>query len=145
MNWLTAKVMQYIAGLLLIACIGLGAKGCALSTERDLAQASLKTAQADKKTAETERDAWKEKTADAQAANAAYDVIFEQQRQEAQAQQQHADAAAQQAAAAVADARRDEAAAEKQLVDFRKRFAGKTTDCAAALLRLDAVCKIGSY
>lgn len=140
MNWLTAKVMQYIAGALLIACIGIGAKGCALKTQRDQATASLATAQADKRTAETERDSWKAKVADALAANAAYAVIFDKLQAEADAQQQRADAAAQQAARAVAAARRDEAAAEKQLADFRKRFAGKPVACAVALQAMQNAC-----
>lgn len=140
MNWLTAKVMQYIAGVLLIACIGLGAKGCALSTERDLAAAARDTAQANARTAITERESWKSKTADALAANAAYAVIFDKLQAEADAQLQRADAAAKQAAAAVAAARRDEAAAEKTLAAFRKRFEGKPVPCAAALLAMQNAC-----
>lgn len=145
MSWLTAKVAQGIAAALLVLCIGLGVQVFVQSKRLDVAAASLKTAQADKKTAETERDSWKAKTADALAANAAYGVIFDKLQAEADRQQQQADAAAERAAAAVAAARSDEAAAEKTLADFRKRFAGKTTDCATALMRLDAVCKIGSY
>lgn len=140
MNWLTAKVMQYIAGALLVACIGLGAKGCALSTERDLAVAARDTAQANEGAAITERDSWKAKTGDALAANAAYGVIFDKLQAEAEAQQKQADAAARTAAAAVAVARRNEAAAEQTLAAFRTRFAGKPVPCAAALLAMQNAC-----
>lgn len=140
MNWLTAKVAQGIAAALLVLCIGLGVQVFVQSKRLDVAEASLKTAQADKKTAITERDAWKSKTADVQAANAAYGVIFDKLQAEADRQQQQADAAAERAAAAVAAARRDEATAEKTLADFRKRSASKPAPCAAALLAMQSAC-----
>lgn len=140
MTWLTAKVAQGIAAALLVLCLGLGAQVFVQSKRLDVAAADLKTAQANARTAETERDAWKSKTGDALAANAAYAVIFDKLQAEADAQQQRADAAAKQAAAAVAAARRDEAAAEKTLAAFRKRFEGKPVPCAAALLAMQNAC-----
>lgn len=146
MNWLTMKVLQYIAGALLIACIGLGVKGCALAKDRDVAVAEKNTALADKKTAITERDSWKEEAASAIAANQAYDVIFEQQRAAAEEQQRQAEAAAQQAAATVAAAKRDEAKAESEAAAYRRVYGARPKDCEAALLALDRVCPtLGGY
>lgn len=140
MNWLTAKVAQGLAAALLVLCIGLGVQVFVQSKRLDVAAASLKTAQADKKTTETERDSWKAKTGDALAANSAYGVIFDKLQAEADAQQLQAEADARTAAAAVAAARRDEAAAEKTLADFRKRSASKPAPCAAALLAMQSAC-----
>lgn len=140
MNWLTTKVLQYIAGALLIACIGLGLRGCALDSARDVAVANQSAAEAARDAAITERDAWKSRAVDAQAANNAYDVIFEQQRAAAEEQQRQAEAAAQQAAASVAAAKRDEAKAEREAAEYRRVFGARPQDCEAALLALDRVC-----
>ena len=145
MNWLTAKVAQGIAVALLVACIGLGARGCSLSSDLKTATAEKNTAIAEKTTAVTERDSWKAKTADALAANRAFDAAFAQMQEQALEDQRLAAAAAHQAAAAVAAAKRDEVRAEQDLAAFKRRFANKPADCTAALARLDAVCKIGSY
>ena len=145
MSWLTAKVLQYIAGGLLLACIALGVRGCSLDTARDLAVAERATAIADRTAAITERDAWKAKVTDALAANRAYDAAFAQMQEAALDQQRQADAAATRAQQVVAAARADEAKAERQLADFRRRFAAKPANCAAALKALDAACPIGSY
>lgn len=146
MNWLTMKVLQYIAGALLIACIGLGAKGCALKAQRDNALLEAELADVEREAIGAEREAWKEKAADAIAANKAYDVIFEQQRAAAEEQQRQAEAAAQQAAAAVAAAKRDEAKAEREAAEYRRVFGARPKDCEAALLALDRVCPtLGGY
>jgi serine phosphatase RsbU (regulator of sigma subunit) len=140
MKWLTATVLQYVAGALLLACLALFARGCTLSTARDLAVAAQGKAEADRDAARTERDSWKSKTEDAQAANRAYDVIFEKQRQAAAEQQRLADEAAKTAANAVAAAQRDEAKAERENAEFRRVFGNKPKDCEAALAALDRVC-----
>lgn len=146
MNWLTMKVMQYIAGGLLLVCIGLGARGCALDSARDVAVANQGKAEAARDTAITERDAWKSKAGDALSANEAFDAIFEKQRLAAAEQQRLAEASAAKAAAAVAAAQRDEAKAERSLAEFRRLFGTRPTDCDAALQALDRVCPmLGGY
>ena len=146
MSWLTAKVMQYIAGGLLLACIGLGVRGCALDSARDVAVANQGKAQSARDAAVTEREAWKSKAGDALAANAAYDAALGQLQEAAAEQQRRADAAAQVAANAVAAAKRDEAKAERSLADFRRLFGNRPTDCDAALQALDRVCPmLGGY
>jgi hypothetical protein len=146
MNWLTMKVLQYIAGGLLLACIGLGVRGCALDSARDVAVANQGKAEAARDTAITERDAWKSKAGDALAANEAFDAIFEKQRLAAAEQQRLAEASAAKAAAAVAAAQRDEAKAERSLAEFRRLFGTRPTDCDAALQALDRVCPmLGGY
>ena len=140
MNWLTMKVLQYIAGGLLLACIGLGMRGCALDNARDVAVANQATAESARDAAITERDAWKSKAGDALAANTAYDLIFEQQRLAAAEQHRLAQETAAKAAAAVAAAQRDEAKAERVAAEYRRIFGAKPKDCDAALLALDRIC-----
>ena len=140
MNWLTMKVLQYIAGGLLLACIGLGMRGCALDNARDVAVANQATAESARDAAITERDAWKSKAGDALAANTAYDLIFEQQRLAAAEQHRLAQETAAKAAAAVAAAQRDELKAERVAAEYRRIFGAKPKDCDAALLALDRVC-----
>lgn len=146
MNWLTMKVLQYIAGALLIACIGLGAKGCALAAERDNANLAAELADVEREAVGAEREAWKEKAAELIAANKAYDTAFDQLQAAAAEKQRQADAAAQQAAAAVAAAQRDEAKAERERDEYRRLFGNKPKDCEAALQALDRVCPtLGGY
>lgn len=140
MSWLTMKVMQYIAGGLLLACIGLGVRGCALDSARDLAVANQGKAEAARDAAITERDAWKSKAGDALAANQAYDHALGQLQEAAAEQRRMAQAAAEKAASAVAAAQRDEAKAERELGEYRRIFGAKPRDCEAALLALDRVC-----
>lgn len=140
MNWLTMKVLQYIAGGLLLACIGLGMRGCALDNARDVAVANEGKALADKKSAETERDAWKSKAGDALAANQAYDHALGQLQEAAAEQRRLAQESAKKAAAAVAAAQRDEAKAERVAAEYRRIFGAKPKDCDTALLALDRIC-----
>lgn len=140
MSWLTMKVMQYIAAGLLLACIGLGVRGCALDSARDLAVANQGKAEAARDAAITERDAWKSKAGDALAANQAYDHALGQLQEAAAEQRRMAQAAAEKAASAVAAAQRDEAKAERELGEYRRIFGAKPRDCEAALLALDRVC-----
>lgn len=142
MNWLTAKVLQYIALALLALCVALGARGCGLSHKLDVAVNVAAAAASQRDAAITERDAWKSKADDALAANRAYDVIFEQQAQAAAEQQRLADAAAQKAATVVAAAKRDEAAAERTAAEYRRVYGARPKDCEAALQALDRVCKV---
>jgi hypothetical protein len=60
----------------------------------DTALANQGKAESARDAARTERDSWKAKTEDAQAANRAYDVIFEKQRLAAEEQQRLAAEAA---------------------------------------------------
>ena len=140
MSWLTAKVMQYIAGALLLGCIGLGLRGCALSDDVAVAVADKGKAEADRDAAVTSRDSWKSKAEDALAANRAYDAAFAQLQEAAAEQQRLAGEAAKKAAAAVATAQRDEAQAERQLADFKRRSGNKPATCAAALQAMQAAC-----
>lgn len=121
------------AAVLLLVIGGMGIKLALVAGERD-------TAVAERSAAITERDSWKAKTADALAANQAYDVIFTQQAEAAKEQQRLADEAARKAAAAVAASRREEAAAERRLSDFQRRYMARPKTCDDALKVLDAVC-----
>lgn len=142
MSWLTATVMQYIAGALLVLCVALGARGCGLSHKLEVAATAAAAAAAQRDAAVTERDAWKSKAGDALAANRAYDVAFAQLQEAAAEQQRLADAAAAKAASAVAAAQRDEAKAERSLAEYRRLFGAKPKDCEAALRALDRVCPL---
>ena len=140
MNWLTAKVAQGIALSLLILCMGLGTKACTLSRELKTATAERDTALARKKTAETEREAWKSKAADVLAARDAYAAMLSEIKAEQARADAAAAAAAKQAAAAVAAAQRDEATAERRLADFQRRYVARPKTCDDALKLLDSVC-----
>lgn len=144
MNWLvgklTAQVVQGIAAALLVLSIGLGVQVWVQSKRIDVAVAEKATAEFARDAAVTERDAWKSKAGDALAANASYDVIFEQQRLAAAEQHRLAQETAAKAAAAVAAAQRDEAKAERVAAEYRRIFGAKPKDCDAALLALDRIC-----
>lgn len=133
MNWFTATVLQYIAGALLVLCIVLGVYGYAAASQRDVARA-------ERDAAVTTRDAWKGKAEGCAAANAAYDAVFERQRQEQAAADARAAEAAQRAAAAVADAQARVVAAQQQRDDYARRFNARPANCDVALQTLDAVC-----
>jgi len=146
MNWLTMKVLQYIAGALLLACIGLAAKGCALAAERDNALLEAELADVEREAVGAEREAWKAKAADLIAANKAYDVACDQLQAAAAEKPRLAGAPAPQAPAAGAAAQRDEAKAERELGEYRRLFGKKPKDCEAALQALDRVCPtLGGY
>lgn len=140
MNWLTMKVLQYIAGGLLLACVGLGVRGCALDSARDVAVANQATAESARDAAVTERDAWKSKAGDALAANQAYDHALGQLQEAAAEQRRLAQESAKKAAAAVAAAARDEEKALRELAEYRRVFGAKPKDCDTALLALDRIC-----
>lgn len=135
MSWLTATVLQYIAGALLLLCIGLGVRGCTAASQRDVAIA-------ERDAATTTVAAWKGKAEGCAAANAAYETVFEQQREEQAAADARAAAAAARAAAAVAAATADAAKAQRERDDFAKRYAAKPAGCTAALQALDAACPL---
>ena len=135
MNWLTATVLQYIAGALLLLCIGLGVHGCTAASARDVAFA-------ERDAATTTVAAWKGKAEGCAAANAAYETVFEQQREEQAAADARAAEAARAAAAAVATATADAAKAKRERDDFAKRYAAKPAGCTAALQALDAACPL---
>lgn len=145
MNWLTMKVVQWIAGGLLLVCLALGAKGCALASERDVAIAGQAAAQSERDAAITERESWKEKTAAALVANRAYGVAFAQLQAAFDEQRQQAALAAQQAAKAVATAQRAEAEAERELAGFQRLFGKRPPECETALKSLDRVCPAWRY
>lgn len=135
MTWLTSTVLQYVAGALLLLCIVLGVRGCTAASERD-------TAIAERDAAITTVAAWRGKAEGCAAANAAYDAVFEQQRQEQAAAEVRAAEAARAAAAAVAAANADAAKAQRERDDFAKRYAAKPAGCTAALQALDAACPL---
>lgn len=135
MNWLTTTILQYIAGALLLLCIGLGVHGCTAASQRDVAIA-------ERDAATTTVDAWKGKAEGCAAANAAYDAVFEQQRAEQAAADARAAEVARAAAAAVATATADAAKAKRERDDFAKRYAAKPAGCTAALQALDAACPL---
>lgn len=135
MSWLTTTILQYIAGALLLLCIGLGVHGCTAASQRDVARA-------ERAAAVTERDAWKGKAEAAATANAVWNAAFEQQRAEQAAAATRAADAAKRAAAAVADAQARAAAAQRQRDDFARRFNARPAGCDAALQALDAACPL---
>lgn len=135
MNWLTATVMQYIAGALLVLCIVLGVRGCNAASARDVAIAQ-------RDAATTSLGAWKGKAEGCAAANAAYDAVFEQQREEQAAADVRAAEAARAAAAALAAATADASKAKRERDDYAKRFAARPAGCEAALQALDAACPL---
>jgi len=135
MNWLTTTILQYIAGALLLLCIGLGVHGCTAASARDVAIAQ-------RDAAAITVAAWKGKADGCAAANAAYDAVFEQQRQEQAVADARAAEAARVAAAAVAAATADAAKAKRERDDFAKRYAAKPAGCTAALQALDAACPL---
>lgn len=135
MSWLTATVLQYIAGGLLLLCIALGVHGCTAAGARDVAIA-------ERDAATTTVAAWKGKAEGCAAANAAYETVFEQQREEQAAADARAAEAARAAAAAVATATADAAKAKRERDDFAKRYAAKPAGCTAALQALDAACPL---
>lgn len=135
MNWLTATVMQYVAGALLLLCIGLGVRGCTAASQRDAAIA-------ERDAATTTVDAWKGKAEGCATANAAYDDVFKQQREEQAAADARAAEAARTAAAAVAAATADASKAKRERDDYAKRFAARPAGCEAALQALDAACPL---
>lgn len=135
MTWLTSTVWQYVAGALLLLCIGLGVRGCNAASDRDVAIAQ-------RDAATTSLDAWKGKAEGCAAANAAYDAVFEQQRQEQAAADARAAEAARAAAAAVAAATADASKAKRERDDYAKRFAARPAGCEAALQALDAACPL---
>lgn len=135
MNWLTTTVLQYIAGALLLLCIGLGVRGCTAASQRDVARA-------ERDAAITTVTAWKGKAEGCAAANAAYDAVFEQQRAEQAAADARAAEAVRAAAAAVAAATADAAKAQRERDDFARRYAAKPAGCTAALQALDAACPL---
>lgn len=140
MNWLTMQVLQYIAGGLLLACMGLGVRGCALDSARDVAVANQGKAEAARDAVVTEREAWKEVASTAQETNADWQriwgVIEANQAREREESARLAGIAAEQVAAA----KRDEAKAERVAAEYRRVFGAKPKDCDAALLALDRIC-----
>lgn len=135
MTWLTTTVLQYVAGALLLLCIGLGVHGCSAASARDVAIAQ-------RDAATTSLDAWKGKAEGCAAANAAYDAVFEEQRREQAAADARATEAARAAAAAVAAANADASKAKRERDDYAKRFAARPVGCEAALQALDAACPL---
>ncbi|MBS0371898.1 MAG: hypothetical protein JSS57_22165 [Proteobacteria bacterium] len=135
MNWLTTTILQYIAGGLLLLCIALGVRGCTAASARDAAIA-------ERDAANTTVAAWQGKAEGCAAANATYDAVFEQQRQEQAVAEARAAEAARAAAAAVATATADAAKAKRERDDFAKRYAAKPAGCTAALQALDAACPL---
>ena len=135
MSWLTATVLQYVAGALLLLCIALGVHGCTAASQRDVAIA-------ERDAATTTVAAWKGQAVGCAAANAAYDAVFDQQREEQAAAEARAAEAARAASAAVATATADAAKAKRERDDFAKRYAAKPAGCTAALQALDAACPL---
>ena len=145
MNWLTAKVLQYIVGALLVLSIGLGLQVWVQYGRLDAAKKDVQTAQAQRDTAITERDAWKGKADGAVAANQAYGVVLDEIRAQQAADQHAAAAAAQQAAKQVASAQAEKRRSDADLAEFRRLFGKRPADCEAALQSLDRVCPVWRY
>lgn len=145
MKWLTMKLMQYIAGALLLTCIGLGAKGCSLASERDTAVAKQGEAEALTRAANTERAAWKSKAGDLAAANAACDTAFDQLQAAATERDRQVEQQTAQAEQAIAASKAKAAAAGRELAEFRRLYGQRPANCEAALKSLDRVCPAWRY
>ena len=142
MSWLTAKVAQGIAAALLVLSIGLGLQVWVQSGRLASAKKDVQTAQAQRDTAITERDAWKGKADGAVAANAAYEAVLDAIKAEQAREAAAAAAAAQAAASRVAEAEAEKRRATTELAEFRRLFGARPADCDAALQALDRVCPL---
>jgi hypothetical protein len=140
MNWLTAKVLQYVAGGMLLVCLALGARGCALQKDAAVARAEQGRAESARDAAITERDAWKAKAADALVANAAYGAVIEAMQAAEADRVKQQQAAAERAAQRVAEANAAAERARRERDAYAGRFAGKPAGCAAALTAMQAAC-----
>lgn len=140
MKWLTATVLQYVAGALLLVCFALFARGCTLSAARDVAVAEQGKAESARDAARTERDAWKGVAETAQGTNAEWQRVWGVVETNRQREREEAARQAQLAGQQVAAAKRDEAKAERELGEFRRLFGKRPADCQAALQALDRVC-----
>lgn len=140
MSWLTAKVAHGIALALLVLCVALGARSCSLSNQLDVAVSAAAAAAAERDAANTERDSWKAKTADALAANGAYGAVIESMQAAETERLQQAAAVAERAGKLIAEAKVDADRARRERDDFKRRFTTKPTTCAAALDAMQAAC-----
>jgi len=142
MKALTVKPLLYVIVALALACVLLGARGCALSADVRAADAATETARADVRTAVTERDAWKARAEDNARAErvrtAERDLLADLlDQQEAETVRLVAEGEA--AVARAQDAARD---ADRALKAFTAQFqaAARTPNCGAALTALNNAC-----
>ena len=139
---LTVTPLLYAIGGLLLVCIALGVRTCSLSKDVDVAVAAQGTAEAERDTAATERDAWKGKAEGAVAANAAYGVVLDEIRAQQARDAQQAAAAAAQAAQQVAAAQAGYRKAEGRLTEYRRVFGDRPADCESALQAMQRACPL---
>lgn len=142
MKALTVKPLLWVIGVLFVICVVLVSRGCALAADVRAANAATDTAQANVRTAVTERDAWKTRAEDnarsASVRTAERDLLadlLDQQQNETVRLVAEGEAAV----ARAQDAARD---ADRTLKAFTAQFqaAARTADCGAALTALNNAC-----
>lgn len=139
---LTVTPLLYACGVLLLVIAGLGVKLALVDGARDSAVSAQHAAEANTRTAITERDAWKQTAQGATSANAAAAAAIASLKRALQQQQQAARDNAAANAHAIAAARADAADADRTLQLFTAKFQrdSRKPDCARALAELDAMC-----
>ena len=142
MNALTVKPLLYLVGLLCLAVVALGTRGCVQSANARTDAAKLETADELVGRVRTERDAWKHQ-AESNAANAntcatSLQVLSDEYKRQAR---DHATLDAQRQAAITA-AQAAEQDASRTLARFTAQFQAESRrpDCGAALAAVGRSC-----
>lgn len=138
----TVTPLLYACGILLVVCLGLGVALKLEASDVKAAEASRDTAQADKRTAETERESWKRRATELNAANLAYGTVLNGVKSElalCQGENLRLGAAGE---TAVSKAQAEARDAERTLAIFTAKFQTESRKpvCASALKALDAAC-----
>ena len=142
MNALAVKPLLYLIGLLLVALVALGTRGCVQSANARTDAAKLETADELVGRVRTERDAWK-RQAETNAANAntCATSLATMSREYERQQRDHATLDAQRQAAITA-AQAAEQDASRTLARFTAQFQAESRkpDCGAALAAVGRAC-----
>lgn len=139
---MTVAPLLYLCGALLLLVIGLGVKVAMLGSDLDAAVANQGKAEAERDAVITEREAWKGRADELQAANGAYGTALNTMHQQLQMCQGEAARIESEGLKAVAAARAEAADADAALKRFTAQFQAESRKpvCAAALAALDAAC-----
>lgn len=139
---LTVVPLLYACGALLLLAIGLSVKIALLGSDLDTAIADKGKAEAERAAVITERESWKGRADELQAANGAYGTALNTMHQQLQLCQGEATRIESEGRKAVAAARAEAADADAALKHFTAQFQAESRKpgCAAALAALDAAC-----
>ncbi len=142
MKLLAVKPLLWAVLVLTIVCLLLQARGCTLAAEAEAAEAATSAANAQTRSAITERDAWKVRAEDNARAervrtterDALADLLEQQQAETVRL--------AAEGQAAIARAEAEARDADRALQAFTAQFqaAARTADCGAALAALNNAC-----